>query len=561
MKNLVIRADAGGELGTGHVMRMIALAQAYMRRGGHVLLVSVQCPERIINRVLELGIEHHMLNGCEPGNAQDSAATLQLCEENEAQWLVLDGYHFDEEYQQRVSGHDIKVLCVDDYGHCETWNCDAVLNQNLGAEHWVQRNVKRADTKWLLGSSFALIREEFFESQHQATEKKFPAQRILVTMGGADPDNVTLKVLRALEETGLEGLEIRVLVGGANPHQEKLSNFADASAHQIEIVCNVRKMAPMYEWADAVISAGGSTCWEWLAYGLPGAVVTIAENQEPIVKELNDKQLALSLGWFTEADSGEWGSKVYEWLNNLHEFADYSARRHVVDCKGAARVAALLDGKLTITIATSEHGWLRGSVDSLCEKLRKEGHLVLLVYKAEDIPPSDVLFLLSFWNLISSDILNQNIHNLVVHESDLPNGKGWSPLTWQVIDGKNEIPIVLFEAVEKIDAGPIYLRSDIRLDEGDLIDEIHEKQAEKTYDLCEAFIDSYPQLIGEGEIQKGEETFYSRRTPDDSEIDPEKSIASQFDLLRTVDNMLYPAFFHYRNYKYVIRLEKGRADG
>ena len=246
MKNLVIRADAGGELGTGHVMRMIALAQAYMRRGGHVLLVSVQCPEPIINRVLDLGIGHHMLNGCEPGDAQDSAATLQLCEENEAQWLVLDGYHFDEEYQQRVSGHDIKVLCVDDYGHCETWNCDAVLNQNLGAEHWVQRNAKRADTKWLLGSSFALIREEFFESLHQATEKKFPAQRILVTMGGADPDNVTLKVLRALEETGLEGLEIRVLVGGANPHQEKLSNFADASAHQIEIVCNVRKMAPMY---------------------------------------------------------------------------------------------------------------------------------------------------------------------------------------------------------------------------------------------------------------------------------------------------------------------------
>jgi UDP-2,4-diacetamido-2,4,6-trideoxy-beta-L-altropyranose hydrolase len=561
IKQILIRADAGGELGTGHVMRMIALAQAYVRRGGYVMIASVQCPEPIIDRVLALGIGHHMLNSCELGDAQDSAATLQLCKDYEGEWLVLDGYHFDEDYQQKVAGHDIKVLCVDDYGHCNTWNCDAVLNQNLGAEHWVPRNSKRVDTKWLLGSSFALIREEFFGSIRQAKEKKVPADRILVTMGGADPDNVTLKVLCAMEETSLDGLKIRVLVGGANPHQEKLTQFADSSRYQIEVLCNVNEMSPMYEWADAVISAGGSTCWEWLAYGLPGAVVTIAENQEPIVKELNDKQLALSLGWFNEGGSCEWALKLNEWLNNLHEFADYSSRRHVVDCKGAARVAALLHGKLTITVATSEHGWLRGSVDSLCEKLRKEGHLVLLVYKAEDIHPSDVLFLLSFWNLISSDILNQNIHNLVVHESDLPNGKGWSPLTWQVIDGKNEIPIVLFEAVEKIDAGPIYLRSDIRLDEGDLIDEIHEKQAEKTYDLCEAFIDSYPQLIGEGEIQKGEETFYSRRTPDDSEIDPEKSIASQFDLLRTVDNMLYPAFFHYRNHKYVIRLEKGRADG
>ena len=453
MKKLVIRADAGGELGTGHVMRMIALAQAYMRRGGQVVITSVQCPEPIIHRVLELGIEHHMLIGCELGNKKDSAATLQICEEHDAQWLVLDGYHFDEEYQQRVAGHDIKVLCVDDYGHCETWNCDAVLNQNLGAENWVERSAKRSDITWLLGSSFALIREEFLESIRGAKEKKFPAHRILVTMGGADPDNVTLKVLCALEETDLQGLEMRVLVGGANSHQEKLTQFANSSRHQIEVLCNVREMPPMYEWADAVISAGGSTCWEWLAYGLPGAVVTIAGNQEPIVKELNGRQLALSLGWFTEADSGEWGSKLNEWLNNLHEFADYSARRHVVDCKGAARVAALLDGKLTITVATSEHGWLRGSVDSLCEKLRKEGHLVQLVYKAEDIPPSDVLFLLSFWNLISSDILNQNTHNLVVHESDLPNGKGWSPLTWQVIDGKNEIPIVLFEAVEKLMRG------------------------------------------------------------------------------------------------------------
>jgi len=343
VKNLVIRADAGGELGTGHVMRMIALAQAYMRRGGHVVITSVLCPEPIINRVLELGIEHHMLNGCEPGDAQDSAATLQLCEENEAQWLVLDGYHFDEEYQQRLAGHDIKVLCVDDYGHCETWNCDAVLNQNLGAENWGQRKSKGSDIKWLLGSSFALIREEFFESIRQAKEKKSPACRILVTMGGADPDNITLKVLRALEENELEGLELRVLVGGANPHQAKLTQFADSSRHQIEVLCNVREMPPMYEWADAVISAGGSTCWEWLSYGLSGAVVTIAVNQEPVVAELESRKLALTLGWFTEYDMGTWAAKLESWVLGQQAGGNFSERRQAVDGYGATRTAAFLD--------------------------------------------------------------------------------------------------------------------------------------------------------------------------------------------------------------------------
>ena len=342
MRKLVIRADAGGELGTGHVMRMIALAQAYTRRGGHVVITSVQCPEPIINRVLELGIEHHILNGCEPGDAQDSAATLQVCEEHDAQWLVLDGYHFGEKCQQRVAGHDIKVLCVDDYGHCETWNCDAVLNQNLGAENWAKRSAKRSDTTWLLGSSFALIREEFLESIRGAKEKRFPARRVLVTMGGADPDNATQKALSALEETSLEGLELRVLVGGANPHQAKLSQYADSSRHEIEVLCNVHEMPPMYEWADAVISAGGSTCWEWLAYGLSGAVVKIADNQEPVVVEFEKNNLALMLGRCDDFCVHGWSAQLELWLSGESMYSDFLARRGIIDGCGADRVISAI---------------------------------------------------------------------------------------------------------------------------------------------------------------------------------------------------------------------------
>ena len=96
MKQLVIRADAGGMLGTGHVMRMIALAQAYMRRGGRVVMVSVSCPEPVIDRVLESGIEHRLLNACDLGGEQDALLTLQISQDLGASWMVLDGYHFDE---------------------------------------------------------------------------------------------------------------------------------------------------------------------------------------------------------------------------------------------------------------------------------------------------------------------------------------------------------------------------------------------------------------------------------------------------------------------------------
>jgi len=353
IKPLVIRADAGGILGTGHVMRMIALAQAYIKRGGRVVIASVQCPEPVIERVEELAIEHHLFEGCELGDTEDAYCTLELCEELGAQWLVLDGYHFDETYQKRVSEHGIKVLAVDDYGHCSTWHCDAVLNQNLGAENWTSRTASRPDTQWLLGSSFALIREEFLESIQGAKEKSFPSRRILVTMGGADPDNVTLMVLKALETTILEGLKIRVLVGGANPHQGVLSEFKKSSGHHIEILCNVRDMPAMYEWTDAVVSAGGSTCWEWLAYGLPGAVVTIAKNQEPVVKELDSQKLALSLGWFTQFDLNVWSENLKEWLEGDRASVGFDERRQVIDGWGTARVASFLDGGVWCRPATS----------------------------------------------------------------------------------------------------------------------------------------------------------------------------------------------------------------
>lgn len=353
MRPLVIRADASGSLGTGHVMRMIALAQAYKRRGGRVIFASVQCPEQVIDRVCELGIEHQILDAGRLGDEYDSAMALKLCKELSADWMVLDGYHFDVAYQKRVSGEGVKVLVVDDYGHCSAWHCDAVLNQNFGAEHWKRGSVSSPAIQWMLGSSFVLIREEFSESLRRAKEKPFPAHRVLVTLGGADSDNVTLKILEALEIAALESLHVRVLVGAANAHHEKLLKFSHGSHHQVEILCNVRDMPSIYEWTDAVISAGGSTCWEWLAYGLRGAVVTIADNQNPVVAELKKWNLALVLGEAGRGDVKGWAEQLGRWLQGKNCGVGFNERREVIDGHGAERVAAsLVDDGLWCRAAT-----------------------------------------------------------------------------------------------------------------------------------------------------------------------------------------------------------------
>ena len=165
-----------------------------------------------------------------------------------------------------------------------------------------------------------------------------------------------------------------------------------------------------------------------------------------------------------------------------------------------------------------------------------------------------MLFLLGCTSIISREILQRNKHNLVVHESDLPMGKGWSPVAWQVLEGKNTIPIVLFEANEKLDAGPIYLRDYIELDCTQILPDIKKKHGKKSSALVYRFVKKWPSI--RGKAQTGEATYYRKRTEMDDELDPEKTVGEHFNHLRIVDNEKYPAWFHYKGQKYIIKIFK-----
>lgn len=187
-------------------------------------------------------------------------------------------------------------------------------------------------------------------------------------------------------------------------------------------------------------------------------------------------------------------------------------------------------------------------------------HEVVLIHDQDNIHNGDILFILSYWRKVDIKYLSNFRTSVVIHESDLPKGRGWSPMTWQILEGKNTIPIVLFEANSKIDSGKIYLKDEIILEGHELIDEIRLKQAMKTIELCDRFIHLYPDIINEGVLQIGEPSFYPRRTPKDSRLDVSKTIEEQFNLLRVVDNDQYPAFFDYKGHRYIIKICKGVKD-
>lgn len=181
-----------------------------------------------------------------------------------------------------------------------------------------------------------------------------------------------------------------------------------------------------------------------------------------------------------------------------------------------------------------------------------------LFYSSEKIPVgNEIAFFLSCEKKVSSSTLRRSRHNIVVHASNLPQGKGMSPLTWQILEGKNEVPISLFEAVEEFDAGQIYLKDSIRFEGNELLDEIRNALGNKIVEMCERFVREYPAIIAQARPQSGPESFYRRRKPEDSRLDPNKTIAEQFNLLRVVDNERYPAFFELKGRKFVIKVHSG----
>ena len=214
---------------------------------------------------------------------------------------------------------------------------------------------------------------------------------------------------------------------------------------------------------------------------------------------------------------------------------------------------------LKITIVSTKSSWINIYIERFISRLEKDFQ-VSWVFCVDKIQEGDIAFFLGFEEVVSKGVLKKHKNNIVVHESDLPKGKGMSPMTWQILEGKKKIPITLFEMVEKLDSGRIYLQDMITVNDTDLIDEIRSKQAESTFSLCQSFLDCYPDILNDGKKQKGVESFYRARTPEDSALNIHKTIVEQFNLLRIVDKDRYPAFFDYQGVRYFLNITKDSGE-
>lgn len=212
----------------------------------------------------------------------------------------------------------------------------------------------------------------------------------------------------------------------------------------------------------------------------------------------------------------------------------------------------------SVSILSDRESWMNEYIQELFWDWLVKGYRVQWVHNKEELLAADFCFYLSCGQIVPVHILSQYKHNLVVHESDLPQGRGWSPLTWQILEARSRIPATLLEAAEKVDSGAIYAQEWMTFEGHELVHEMREKQALATTKLCKKFVEKYSEILETAREQVGKASFYTRRREADSEIDPTQSIESQFNLLRVVDNQRYPAYFDRQNYRYLLKIEKVR---
>ena len=280
--NVVIRVDADPRIGTGHFMRMIALAQMLRDDGHDVGFVTAgrnaMCDAYLADDALPV----HAV----PGDADadtDVTTLIAVARTMGASWVVLDGARFDERYQRAVREAGFRVLSVDDYalGHFVS---DVVLNQNYGSERLTYSTAPY--TTRLAGIGYVLLRREFRTTPPAARDPRKHPLNVLITLGGSDQRGLVAKTLDAVLTGGGDGVTVTLLIGAFQTLEPDVDAAWTRAGGRIAVVRHNRRMAETMASADVAVAGAGSTMWELLCMRVPFLAVPLDPAHEPFVDRL-----------------------------------------------------------------------------------------------------------------------------------------------------------------------------------------------------------------------------------------------------------------------------------
>ena len=359
---VVFRTDASILIGTGHVMRCLTLANELTRQGHECWFVCREhqgnLGDLIVNQghgltLLPAPLHHSSLEkDIAPHDyaiwlgvpwKEDARQSKDIISSLKPDWLVVDHYGLDAQWETSVSSVVGDIMVIDDLAN-RPHSCAVLLDQNLGRLSSDYDRLLPSECQRLIGPDFALLRPEFAEMRAKSLERRKRAKlsRILISLGGIDRTNVTGRVLSALAKSALPlSFDLHIVMGGGAPFLKEIRRQAAQLPFKTTVSVNVRNMAELMYQADLSIGSAGSTSWERCCMGLPAITIVLAENQSSIAKALADHSAGLLLN--VDRLEAELPELIDRYANNVCvRFSLTQSARQICDGSGSRRVASVL---------------------------------------------------------------------------------------------------------------------------------------------------------------------------------------------------------------------------
>lgn len=333
---IFIRADANEKIGTGHVMRCMAIADAMKQRGQQVCFLIA---DKEGSRLLKDRNQQYLVLDTDYTALEEELPVLRrIFREKRPDFLLVDSYYATPKYFREIR-NDVPTGLLDD-GVLTGYPVDVLINYNIFASDALYRAAGETGTKYLLGPGYVPLRKEFTEADYRVREK---AERVLITTGGSDQYNLGTKLLtKALADPHTANLHYTVISGAYNTHLNELQELANRHEN-VRVLSNVRNMWELMRESDLAVSAGGSTMYELSAAGVPVICFSFVDNQERIVRGFAERELVGFAGNYLAQGEAMTEEIVYH-LDRLaadwQQRKSYSQKlRKLVDGQGALRIA------------------------------------------------------------------------------------------------------------------------------------------------------------------------------------------------------------------------------
>lgn len=308
----VFRVDASFEIGSGHTMRCLTLADALKDRGHDCEFIVREQPGHLISLIERQGYHTYVLPVFKSikqptseyshshwllgGEQRDSEDTLAVVKSLNCDWLIVDHYGIGATWEHQLRSDCQHILVIDDLAD-RPHECDLLLDQNIGRQSADYDALVPKECVRLIGPKYALLRPEFAmwrEESLSRRRQRTELRQLLISLGGVDKDNVTGDVLDALEISSLpDSLTVTVVLGQQNPWHEKIQQQSASSRFKVRVKQGVSNMAELMSQADVAIGAAGSTSWERCCLGVPTIMLVLAENQRGIAQSLAEEGVAI----------------------------------------------------------------------------------------------------------------------------------------------------------------------------------------------------------------------------------------------------------------------------